>query len=130
MRFWLETDLKKRTESHETYYNYCGIVKNHLIPIPGKKKMMDVTRRDILKLFNAKAGYSRAVAGLVKTIMNVSFRYTVTGNVSSNSPVDGIGFPKTGGGVKAYGACFMVCGMIKKIFPCCFAHVELQRYAV
>lgn len=38
MIFWLETDLKKRTDSHETYYNYCGIVKNHIIPILGKKK--------------------------------------------------------------------------------------------
>lgn len=38
MMFWLETDLKKRTDSHETYYNYCGIVKNHIIPILGKKK--------------------------------------------------------------------------------------------
>ena len=94
MIFWLETDLKKRTDSHETYYNYCGIVKNHIIPILGKKKMMDVTRGDVQKLFNIKADYSRPIAELVKTIMNVSFRYAVTAKVIPTSPVDGIGLPK------------------------------------
>ena len=94
MIFWLETDLKKRTDSHETYYNYCGIVKNHIVPILGKKKMMDVTRGDIQKLFNTKTDYSRSVAEQVKTIMNVSFRYAVTIKVIPNSPVDGIGLPK------------------------------------
>ena len=94
MIFWLETDLKKRTDSYETYYNYCGIVKNHIIPILGKKKMIDVTRGDVQKLFNTKAGYSRPIAELVKTIMNVSFRYAVTNKVIQTSPVDGIGLPK------------------------------------
>lgn len=94
MSFWLEEELKKRTDSHETYYNYCGIVKNHIVPILGKKKMMDVTRGDIQKLFNTKTDYSRSVAEQVKTIMNVSFRYAVTIKVIPNSPVDGIGLPK------------------------------------
>lgn len=94
MMFWLEMDLKKRTNSHETYYNYCGIVKNQIIPILGKKKMKDVTRGDIQELFNTKADYSRAIAEQVKTIMNVSFHYAVTIKVISVSPVEGIGLPK------------------------------------
>lgn len=94
MIFWLETDIKRRTDSYETYYNYCGIVKNHIIPILGKKKMMDVTRGDVQKLFNTKAAYSRSIAEQVKTIMNVSFRYAVTNKVIRTSPVDGIGLPK------------------------------------
>ncbi len=94
MFFWLEEELKKRTDSHETYYNYCGIVKNHIIPILGKKKMMDVTRGDIQKLFNTKTDYSRSVAEQVKTIMNVSFRYAITNKVILANPVDGIGLPK------------------------------------
>ena len=81
MKFWLETDLKKRTDSHETYYNYCGIVKNHIIPILGKKKMMDVTRGDVQKLFNIKADYSRPIAELVKTIMNTPFPYAAPAQV-------------------------------------------------
>ena len=37
---------------------------NHIIPIRGKKKMMDVTRRDVQKLFYTKADYSRPIAEL------------------------------------------------------------------
>ena len=95
MIFWLETDLNKRTRSHETYYNYCGVVKNHIIPTLGKKNMADVTRGDIQTLFNTKADYSRSVAEQVKTIMNVSFRYAVTIKVIPANPVEGIGLPKT-----------------------------------
>lgn len=94
MIFWLETDLNKRTRSHETYYNYCGVVKNHIIPTLGKKNMADVTRGDIQTLFNTKADYSRSVAEQVKTIMNVSFRYAVTIKVIPANPVEGIGLPK------------------------------------
>lgn len=94
MNFWLEEDIKKRTDSHETYYSYCGIVKNHIIPVLGKKKMAEVNRGDIQKLFNAKADYSRSVAEQVKTIMNVSFRYAVTKKVISNNPVEGVNLPK------------------------------------
>lgn len=94
MNFWLEKDIKKRTDSHETYYSYCGIVRNHIIPVLGKKKMAEVNRGDIQKLFNAKADYSRSVAEQVKTIMNVSFRYAVTKKVISNNPVEGVNLPK------------------------------------
>lgn len=94
MNFWLEEDIKKRTDSHETYYNYCGVVKNHIIPALGKKKMADVNRGDIQKLFNTKASYSRSVAEQVKTILNVSFGYAVTKKVISNNPVVGVNLPK------------------------------------
>ena len=94
MNFWLEEDIKKRTNSHETYYSYCGIVKNHIVPVLGKKKMTDVNRGDIQQLFNTKASYSRSVAEQVKTIMNVSFDYAVTKKVISNSPVKGVNLPK------------------------------------
>lgn len=94
MTFWLERDLKQRTKSHETYYNYCGVVKNHIIPILGRKYMTDVSRGDVQKLFNAKASYSRSVAEQVKTIMNVSFRYAVTMKVIDENPVSGLRLPR------------------------------------
>lgn len=94
MSLWLEEDLKKRTKSHETYYNYCGVVKNHINPVLGKKMMADVTRGDVQKLFNAKAAYSRSVAEQVKTIMNVSFGYAVTKKVIPYNSVSGICLPK------------------------------------
>lgn len=94
MDFWLDDDIKKRTDSYETFYNYCGIVKNHIKPVLGNKKMVDVTRGDIQKLFNEKADYSRSVAEQVKTIMNVAFKYAVTKKVIAVSPVTGISLPK------------------------------------
>lgn len=95
MDFWLEDDIKNRTNSHETYYNYCGIVKNHIKPVLGKKKMTGVTRGDIQRLFNMKAEYSWSVAEQVKTIMNVSFKYGLTMKVISSNPVQGVCLPKT-----------------------------------
>ena len=83
MSFWLEEELKKRTDSHETYYNYCGIVKNHIVPILGKKKMMDVTRGDIQKLFNTKTDYSRSVAETGKN--NHECLFSLCGNNQSDS---------------------------------------------
>ena len=56
--------------------------------------MMDVTHGDVQKLFHIKTDYSRSIAELVKTIMNVSFRYAVTIKVILASPVDGIEIPK------------------------------------
>ena len=103
LEFWLEADIKQRTNSHETYYNYCGIVRNHIIPILGKKNMADVTRGDIQKLFNTKAGYSRSVAEQVKTITNVSFNYAVTKKVIAVNPAKGIGLPKEKNGKQKTG---------------------------
>ena len=34
MEFWLDEDIKKRVKSHQTYYSFCGIVKNHINPAP------------------------------------------------------------------------------------------------
>lgn len=79
---------------HETYYNYCGVVKNHINPLLGEKKMTDVNRGDIQKLFNTKATYSRSVAEQVKTIMNVSFKFALSKKIISSNPVKGVNLPK------------------------------------
>ena len=92
--FWLEEDIKQRTNRHETYYSYCGIVKNHINPLLGEKRMVDVNRGDIQRLFNTKATYSRSVAEQVKTIMNVSFKFALGKKIISSNPVLGINLPK------------------------------------
>lgn len=79
---------------HETYYNYCGVVKNYINPLLGEKKMTDVNRGDIQKLFNTKATYSRSVAEQVKTIMNVSFKFALSKKIISSNPVKGVNLPK------------------------------------
>lgn len=95
MEFWLEEDIKKRVKSHQTYYSFCGIVKNHINPALGRKKMAEVNRGDVQKLYNDKTGYSRSLGEHVKTVMNVSFRFALSKKVISSNPVNGVRLPRT-----------------------------------
>ncbi len=94
MEYWLEHDLRERAKSEETFYTYSEIVKNHIIPVIGNKRMADVNAGDVQKLFNAKAEYSVSVARLVKTVMNISFRYAADYRFISVNPTKGISLPK------------------------------------
>ena len=42
MEFWVEEDIQSQVESSETYAAYSGIVRNHIIPVPGGKKMCEI----------------------------------------------------------------------------------------
>ena len=55
MEFWLENDIKTRVRSYETYYNFKGIVKNHINPYLGNKKIDLVSKSDIQSLYNTVA---------------------------------------------------------------------------
>ena len=94
MEFWVEEDIRNRVGSNETYKTYAGIVYLHIIPTLGNRKMVDVTRGDVQKLYNAKTEYSVSVARLVKTVMNVSMRYAVDKKIISVNPAEGINLPK------------------------------------
>ena len=94
MEFWVEEDIRNRVGSNETYKKYAGIVYLHIIPTLGNRKMVDVTRGDVQKLYNAKTEYSVSVARLVKTVMNVSMRYAVDKKIISVNPAEGINLPK------------------------------------
>ena len=92
--FWLEEDIRNRVGSSETYDTFESNVRNHVVPILGSKKMSELNRGDIQKLYNEKTEYSVSVAKLVKTVMNVSMRYAVDKKIISDSPAQGIGLPK------------------------------------
>lgn len=94
LEFWLEQDIKKRIDSQDTYYSFRNAVKNHIIPILGKKKIADLNRGDVQKLYNTKAAYSVSVAKLVKTVMNISLRYAVTIKLISVNVAEGVNLPK------------------------------------
>lgn len=94
MDFWLENDVAKRTESANTYDTFAANVKNHIKPALGRKKMKDVNRGDIQRLYNAKAAESVSVAKLCKTVLNISFRYAVSMKVIAANPAEGINLPK------------------------------------
>ncbi|MCC8138742.1 MAG: site-specific integrase [Lachnospiraceae bacterium] len=94
MEFWLEEDIKNRVGSSETYDTYRGMVYNHIIPYMGSRKISEINRGDVQKFYNKKAEYSVSVARLIKTVMNVSFRYAVDKRIIADNPTVGVNLPK------------------------------------
>ena len=94
MEFWMEEDIRNRVGSSETYDTFGSVVRLHIVPKLGSKKMVDITRGDIQKLYNEKTEYSISIARLVKTVMNVSMRYAVEKKIIPVSPAEGVNLPK------------------------------------
>ena len=93
--FWLEEDIKKRVGSYETYATFAGTIKRHIKPILGGKKIEEVNRGDIQKLYNLKAEYSIYVARQVKTVINLSMRYAVDKKIIPENPAAEVLLPKS-----------------------------------
>lgn len=94
LEYWLEDDIKKRAGSYNTYYSFGNVVKNHIAKAIGKKKMVDINKGDIQKLYNDIADYSVSVAKQVKSIMNISFDFAVEKKVIPTNPATGVNLPK------------------------------------
>ena len=94
LELWLETDIKNRVGSFSTYDNFRGTVKRHINPVLGNKKMTELNRGDIQKLYNEKTEYSVAIAKMVRTVLNVSLRYAVDKKFISENPAEGVQLPK------------------------------------
>ncbi len=95
LEYWLEYDIRKRAQSHNTYMTYSNIVKKHIIPFLGNKKLTVVNKGDVHRLYKDRAACSKYIARLVKTVMNVSFRYAVRCRLIPVNPAEGINLPKT-----------------------------------
>lgn len=94
LEVWIEEDIRTRVKSYETYISFKSTARLHIIPVLGNKKMVEINRGDIQKLYNEKTEYSVAVAKSVKTIMNVSMRYAVEKKFIAENPAVGINLPK------------------------------------
>lgn len=94
LEYWLEYDIRKRVQSSNTYGAYSNIVKKHIIPILGNKKMTEVNKGDVHRLYKDRAEYSKYIVRLVKTVMNVSFRYAVKCKLIPVNPAEGVNLPK------------------------------------
>ena len=94
LEYWLEYDIRKRVQSSNTYGAYSNIVKKHIIPILGNKKMSEVNKGDVHRLYKDRAEYSKYIVRLVKTVMNVSFRYAVKCKLIPVNPAEGVNLPK------------------------------------
>ena len=97
LEYWLEYDIRKRVQSSNTYVTYSNIAKKHIIPFLGSKKLTEINRGDIYRLYQDRAGYSKYIARLVKTVMNVSFQYALKRKLLSANPAEGIDLPKSMG---------------------------------
>ena len=95
LEYWLEYDIRKRVQSNNTYVTYSNIVKKHIIPILGNKKLTEVNKGDIHRLYKDRAEFSKYIVRLVKTVMNVSFHYALKCRLISFNPAEGINLPKT-----------------------------------
>lgn len=93
MEYWLEQDIRAKAGSEETYDTYARIARNHIIPVIGGKRISEINAGDVQKLYNTKAEYSISVARMVKTVVNVSFRYALNHKFIASNPAEGIRLP-------------------------------------
>lgn len=94
LNYWLEYDIRKRAQSSNTYDSYSNIVHNHINPSIGSKKLTGINKGDIQRLYKDCAGYSKSIARLVKTVMNVSLRYALSHKLVNTNPAEGVELPK------------------------------------
>lgn len=93
--YWLEYDIRKQAQSSNTYDSYSSIVRHHINPAIGDKKLTEVNKGDVQRLYKDRAGHSKSIVRQVKTVMNVSFNYAVSHKLLPVNPADGIDLPKT-----------------------------------
>ncbi len=95
LEYWLEYDIRKRVQSSNTYVTYSNIARKHIIPILGNRKLTEVNKGDVHRLYKDRAEVSKHIVRLVKTVMNISFHYAVKCRLISVNPAEGVGLPKT-----------------------------------
>lgn len=97
LEYWLEYDIRRRTGSYNTYAAYSQIVRKHIVPYLGRKRLTELNRGDVQKLYQDRAEYSIHIVRQVKTVLNVSLRYAVVHKLIPLNPAEGINLPKTVG---------------------------------
>lgn len=91
---WYETDIMKRVKSHNTIYNYGGVIRNHILPAIGNKRMSALNSADIIRLYRKVFDYSESVAYQVKTIVNTCLKYAIDEKAVVTNVADGIPLPE------------------------------------
>lgn len=88
---WLTTDIKA-TRRHSTYERYRDILKGHVYPEIGTKRLDEIGRADIRKLLLGlhKNGYSRSTICLVRDVISGPFGCAIDDELLSVNPVQGI----------------------------------------
>lgn len=94
LEYWLEYDIRQRVRSSNTYDSYSQTVKKHIVPFLGKKKLTELNKGDVQKLYQNRAEYSIHIARQVKTVLNVALRYAAGRKLIPLNPAEGINLPK------------------------------------
>lgn len=91
---WLEDDIKVRTQNYNTYDTYRRIMKKHIIPVLGNKRMYSLNVADITRLYSKVFDHSEAVAKQVKVIVNCCLKYGVRERALSSNVANGVELPR------------------------------------
>lgn len=94
LEYWLEYDIRQRVGSENTYSVYSRIAKKHIIPCLGRKRLAELNKGDVQRLYKDRMEYSIHIVRQVKTVMNVSLRYAVAHRLITVNPAEGINLPK------------------------------------
>lgn len=95
LEYWLEYDIRPRAGSYNTYSSYSQVVKRHIIPYLGRKKLIEINRGDIQRLYQERTEFSVHVARQVKTVLNVSLRFAVEHKLIPTNLAEGVNLPKS-----------------------------------
>ncbi|MCD8154059.1 MAG: site-specific integrase [Clostridiales bacterium] len=92
---FLEYEIRKWAGSSNTYDSYSNIARHHIIPMLGKKKLTEIHKRDVQRLYENCTAYSESIASQTKVVMNVSLRFAVSSGLLAVNPAEGISLLKS-----------------------------------
>lgn len=89
---WLEEIRTNVTVN--TMDSYASVVKNHVIPLLGNKRIKDINRADIVRLYKTVFAFSESVARLTKTVMKTFLDFAVSRKAAKVNVALDISLPK------------------------------------
>ncbi len=87
---WMTDDVKKRARSYETHYNYSCVIRKHIVPMIGERKLMTITPAVLQHMLDDITIKSPSVANQAKVILVGAMRYAVKIRALRASPAEGL----------------------------------------
>lgn len=90
---WVRDSLSQARPS--TQRNYKNILKNHILPVIGKKLIRDIRPRDLQALMNKEAKTaSTSLMNNIRAVLSLSFDFAVFCEYLRDTPLRGVKTPK------------------------------------
>lgn len=90
LEYWLEYNIRIRSQSVNTYNTYKNVVDKHVVPYIGSKYILDINRKDIKEVYDENGLYSDSMLGLIKTVLITAFNYAIAVNILNVNPAEGV----------------------------------------